>query len=79
MRFAECVPFCARQAFFDDIQVETVMSEIDILLSSTGNVSLETLHTLTTRSTRLARRPGRHESPLCQALKISASSPWFTV
>ena len=56
------------------------MSEIDVLLPSTGNFSLETLHTLTTRSTRLAQKPGRHESPRsCTSPPATLSSPCYTV
>ena len=60
--FAECDPFRALHACFEGVQVETVMSEIDIFVSLNGchhfgpheeiernYASLETPDTLTTR------------------------------
>ena len=41
MLFAECDPFCALQACYEGVQVETVMSEIDIFVSSTGIITLD--------------------------------------
>ena len=39
--FAECDPFRALQACFEGVRVETVMSEIDIFVSSTGVITLD--------------------------------------
>ena len=42
MLFAECVPFCALQACYDEgVPVETVMSEIDIFVSPTGIITFD--------------------------------------
>ena len=38
--FAECVPFRALQACFEGVRVETVMFEIDILVSSVQRLVL---------------------------------------
>ena len=41
MLFAECGPFCALQACCEGLQVEIVMPEIDIFVSSTGIITLD--------------------------------------
>ena len=40
MLFAECGPFCAQQAFSESFQVEIVVSQIDIFVSSTSIITL---------------------------------------
>ena len=47
MLFADCNPFCALQVCFEGVQVETVMSEIDIFVSSTGITTLDHIKKLT--------------------------------
>ena len=39
--FAECDPLCALQTCYEAVQVETVMSEIDIFVSPTGIITLD--------------------------------------
>ena len=39
--FAECGPICALQAWCEGVQVEIVMSEIDLFVSSTSIVTLD--------------------------------------
>ena len=41
MLFAECNPLCALQACYEAVQVESVMSEIDIFVSPTGIITLD--------------------------------------
>ena len=41
MLFAECGPFCALQACCEGVQVEIVMSEIDIFVSSMSAITLD--------------------------------------
>ena len=65
--FAECDPFRALQACIEGVRVETVMSEIDIFVSSTGVITLDHMKKLNeiklvgntghfdTRSTSLAQ------------------------
>ena len=41
MLFAECGPLCALQACYEGVQVEIVVPEIDIFLSSTSIITLD--------------------------------------
>ena len=41
MLFAVCGPFCALQACYEAVLLETVMSEIDIFASPTGIITLD--------------------------------------
>ena len=59
MLFAECGPFCA-QACCEGLQVETVMPEIDIFVSSTGIITLD--HTTKLKNNTFVGNNGHYDS-----------------
>ena len=39
--FAECGPFCALQKYCEGVQIEIVMPEVDVFVSSTSTITLD--------------------------------------